>query len=89
MVNSVSTALTSVGQDRLEAVVVVKALKEQIPKSDQGIKEAVVEPFGLESRQLEQRSVGQELDKEQQELSRSEGVRRPSGFFGILCVCIL
>lgn len=51
----------------------VKALKEQIPEGDQRVKQAVVEALGLESRQLAQSAVRQQLDKEAQQLGRTEG----------------
>jgi len=61
-------------------VIRVKALKEQIPEGDQRVKEAVVEAFSLESRQLAQSAVRQQLDKEEQQLGRSEGSWGGGGF---------
>ena len=53
----------------------VKALKEQIPESDQRTKEAIVEALIPESGQLAQGSVRQELHKEEQQLGWREGGR--------------
>lgn len=50
----------------------VQALKEQIPEADQGVKEAVVEVLALESGQFGQGLVGQELNKEEQEMGWGE-----------------
>lgn len=50
-----------------------QALKEQIPEGDQRGKEAVIEAFALQSGQLAQSAVGQQQDKEAQELGRGEG----------------
>jgi hypothetical protein len=71
-VNPVASTGPGVGLNRLQAVVGIKALKEQIPEGDQGVKEPVVEALGLESRQSAQRPARQELDKEEQQLGRSE-----------------
>jgi len=60
-------------------VVRIKALEEQIPKSDQRVKEAFVEALRFESGQFAQGLKGQELDKEDQELGRGE--RGRGGFW--------
>jgi hypothetical protein len=59
----------------------MEALKEQIPKRDQRVKEALVEALCLESRQFAQGPQGQELDKEEQELGRSESRAGECGFW--------
>jgi hypothetical protein len=69
-----------VAQRRVEAVVRIKPLKEQIPEGDQRVKEAVVEAFGLECWQFAQGAVRQQLDKEAQQLGGREG-RWGGGFF--------
>jgi hypothetical protein len=71
-VNPVASTSPSVGLSRLQAVVRVKALKEQIPEGDQRVKETVVEALGLESGQPAQSAVRQQLDKEGQQLGRGE-----------------
>jgi hypothetical protein len=72
----------------------IKPLKEQIPQSDQGSKEPLVEAFALQSRELAQGAVGQQLEEETKELSRGEGGwRRRFGLQGVFLddnlVCIL
>ena len=62
-------------------MVPVKALKEQIPKSDQRVKETLVEALRFESGQFAQGLERQELDKEDQELGRSERRRGWWGFW--------
>jgi hypothetical protein len=74
----------SVNGRRVQAVVGVKALKEQIPEADQRRKEPVVELFILESGESVQSAVRQEPDKEAQELGRSKGRwRRGCPFQGV------
>jgi hypothetical protein len=74
-VNPVGAPGPSVTQSRVQAVVAIKALKEQIPNGDQWVKEAIVEALRFESRQLAQGLEGQESDKEEQELGGSENRR--------------
>jgi hypothetical protein len=81
LVNPVAPTGPSVGLSRLQTVVRVKALKEQIPEGDQRVKQAVVEAFGFERRQLAQRAVRQQLDKEEQQLGGSEGRRGGCGLW--------
>src|SRR5467141_39859 len=80
-VDPVGSAAARVAQSRVQAVVRVEALKEQIPERDQRAKEAVVEALGLESRQLAQGAVRQQLDKEEQQLGRGEGGLGGRGFW--------
>jgi hypothetical protein len=53
-VNPVGAAGPGIAQSRLQTVVRIKALKEQIPKRDQRVKEALVEALRFESRQFAQ-----------------------------------
>jgi hypothetical protein len=94
----VGTSGTGVAQSSLEAVIVVKALKEQVPQSDQGREKPVIEGFAFEGRQPEQGAVGEQLDEKAQQLSRGEGGRRGCvwglwvfdlGVFFAIVVCIL
>src|SRR5437899_8086505 len=93
-VQAIGSAAASIGQGRVEGVVGIQALKEQIPKGDQGAKKALVEILGLEGGQLQPGGARQQLDKETQELGGSEQGRSGSGswraavFFGIVVVCI-
>lgn len=82
MVNPVGPTGPGVGVSRLQTVVRVQALKEQIPEGDQRVKQAVVEALGFEGRQLAQGAVRQELDKEAQQLGRREGRLGGDGFLG-------
>jgi hypothetical protein len=59
-------------------VVGIKALKEQIPKSDERVKEAPIEALRFESGQFAQGLEGKQSDKEDQELGWSE---RRRGFW--------
>ena len=79
-VQAVAPTGLSVGQSRLQGVVRVKALKEQIPEGDQGVKEPVVEALGFERGQLAQGLVRQELDEEDEQLGGTEGGRGRGGF---------
>ena len=71
-IEPVGAAAPSIGEGRVQAVVGVQTLKEQIPEGDQRGKEAVVEGLVLQGGQLEQGGVGKELEEEGQQLGRGK-----------------
>src|SRR5215467_167114 len=92
-IEAISAAVGGVGQRRLQGVVGVEALKDEIPEGDDGSKEPLIKGLGFEGWQAAEAATGQELDKEAQETGRGESRRRRSyfgagRFLGSLVVCI-
>ena len=83
-IEPVGAAGAGVGDDGLEAMVVVDPLKEQIPEGDQRGKQALIEGERFEGGELEQGAAGQELEKNAQQVIRGE--RWSLGGFGFLGV---
>jgi len=52
-IQAVGSAAASIGQGRVEGMVGIQTLKEQIPKGDQGAKKPLVEVLALEGGQLQ------------------------------------